>query len=363
MGVDFSFERWKQTEETYRLWWEGELGRPVFPWTVKSRNPGRAEPNVPYERVMAYYDFSVAPEEIVDRYDYELSKYEFIGDGFPRFWPNFGAGVVAAFLGAETKATDQTVWFLEPDEREIEDIHFEYDADNPWLNRIKDICRAAVDRWQGLVQISMTDLGGNLDILSTFRPSEKLLLDLYDKPEEVKRLTWEAHELWHRYYGEINEIIAPTNHGYTAWGGILSDRPSYMLQCDFCYMISPQMFEEFVRPELVATCGRLGRSFYHLDGIGQIPHLDSLLAIEDLGGVQWIAGDGQPAGAHWMDIYRKILSAGKRAQLYEYREGVEVLEALNKERPGLADGGLVLGAGGPEDGAKLREKFKRFGAE
>ena len=29
------------------------------------------------------------------------------------------------------------------------------------------------------MQLSMTDLGGTLDILSTFRPSEKLLLDLY----------------------------------------------------------------------------------------------------------------------------------------------------------------------------------------
>ena len=53
---------------------------------------------------------------------------------------------------------------------------------------MKAIYRAAVERWQGSVIIGMTDLGGNLDILSTFRPSEKLLLDLYDAPGEVLRL-------------------------------------------------------------------------------------------------------------------------------------------------------------------------------
>jgi hypothetical protein len=44
------------------------------------------------------------------------------------------------------------------------------------------------ERFQGVVQIGMPDLGGNLDILASFRPNEKLLLDLVDEPEEVKRL-------------------------------------------------------------------------------------------------------------------------------------------------------------------------------
>ena len=47
-------------------------------------------------------------------------------------------------------------------------------------------------------------------------------------------------------------------------------------------LISPQMFDEFAKPELEATCERLPRAFYHLDGPGQLPHLDSLLEIENL---------------------------------------------------------------------------------
>ena len=97
---------------------------------------------------------------------------------------------------------------------------------------------------------------------------------------------------------------------------IYSDQPSYMLQCDFSYMISPRMFERFVLPEIRATCQRLPRAFYHLDGVGQIHHLDHLLSIAELDGVQWVPGDGKPDCAHWPEIYRKVHAAGKKIQVF-----------------------------------------------
>ena len=89
-----------------------------------------------------------------------------------------------------------------------------------------------------------------------------------------------------------------------------------MLQCDFSYMISPRMFERFVLPEIRATCQRLPRAFYHLDGVGQIHHLDHLLSIAELDGVQWVPGDGKPDCAHWPEIYRKVHAAGKKIQVF-----------------------------------------------
>ena len=319
MGIDFSLDRWSEIKDIYARWWAGELDRAVITWAVEGRDPGRPEPEIPCYGFTAFYDLSVPPQAVVDRWDYDLSCRTFLGDAFPRIWPNFGPGVMAAFLGAELHATidAKTVWFHPTADREIADIHFEYDADNVWLNRIKDICRAAADRWGPTVQISMTDLGGNLDILSTFRPAERLLLDLCDHGDEVIRVLWEAHEMWHRFYGEIDEILQPTNPGYSAWAGILSPQPYYMLQCDFAYMISPEMFARFVRPELAATCRRLTNSFYHLDGVGQLAHLDLLLEIEELDGVQWIPGSGQPSGPHWLDVYRKIGDSGRKMQLLD----------------------------------------------
>ena len=208
---------------------------------------------------------------------------------------------------------------------------------NIWLQRIKAIYKAAMERWQGSVLMGMTDLGGTIDILSTFRPSEQLLVDLYDEPDEVERLIWEIHEMWHRYYAELNAVLQPVNPGYSDWGTIYSETPTYMLQCDFSYMISPKMFRQFVLPELTATCKRLSHSFYHLDGVGQIPHLKHILEIQDLDGVQWIHGDGKPDSAHWPEVFQSIHKSQKLMQavsggfpaLDSIREQIGTLKGLH----------------------------------
>lgn len=355
MSIDFSIERWRELTETYRRWWSGELDRPIIAWTLAGRDPQRREPDIPAHGFTAFHDLSVSPEAIVDRWDYDLSRRTYLGDAFPSVWPNFGPGVIAAFMGADLQLGEGTVWFHPQAETDLANIHFEYDADNVWLKRIKDICRAAADRWEGLVQVGMTDLGGNLDILSTFRPAERLLLDLYDCPGEVQRVLWEAHEMWHRYFAEIDAVVRATNPGYSAWASIFSYEPHYILQCDFCYMISLEMFDRFVKPELVTTCGMLTNTFYHLDGVGQLAHLDSLLEIDALGGVQWVPGTGKPQGLHWADVYRKIARSGKKMQLMND----EALDLLVDEGHGPQV--IWLTASDADGEAHARETLAKYG--
>jgi 5-methyltetrahydrofolate--homocysteine methyltransferase len=191
-----------------------------------------------------------------------------------------------------------------------------------------DICAAAMDRWQGQVLVSMPDLGGTLDILSTFRSAEGLLLDLIDHPEEVKRLIWELHQAWFAWFDAINGVLQPVNPGYSSWCAIFSSLPYYMLQSDFSYMLGNRMFDEFVKPELEASCNRLERSFYHLDGKGQLRHVDSLLSIGRLGGIQWIPGASTPDNECWPELYERIFSAGKKTQLAQIRHDPAVLQDL-----------------------------------
>jgi 5-methyltetrahydrofolate--homocysteine methyltransferase len=359
MPIDFNNERWEQVKKNYRDWWDGKLGRPLIHMML-GRSPARPEPKPGVARTEKEisYDLSIMPEEIVDRWDYKLSGREFLGDSFPSVWPDFGPGVLAAFLGAKAEPTEGTVWFHPAKELEPEKIHFALDPENIWLKRVKDICRAALARWDGLVQVGMTDLGGNLDVLSTFRPGEKLLLDLVDSPQEVKRLTWEAHAAWWQAFDEINAVLKPLNPGYTAWTPIFSESPYYMLQCDFAYMIGPQMFAEFVRPELEASCRRLKHAFYHLDGIGQLPHLDSLLSIRELKGVQWIPGEGQPQGERWPEVYRKIIAAGKRAQFVgDWRN----FDSLIRQTGG-AENFIVFGSAPQRERNEVKAFLKRYGA-
>jgi 5-methyltetrahydrofolate--homocysteine methyltransferase len=90
-------------------------------------------------------------------------------------------------------------------------------------------------------------------------------------------------------------------------------------------MISPSMFERYVMPDLAACCDALDHAFYHLDGKGQIPHLDMLLSLERLRGVQWIPGAGQPPPHEWLPLLKRIRDRGKLCQLYVSPRGAQAI--------------------------------------
>ena len=153
MPIDFDDSRWDQIKEDCQRWWAGELRRPLIQMRLTGRDPGRSPAAHPDHHRTAFHDFSIPAEEVVDVWDYRLSATEFLGDAFPVALPDFGPGVVAAFMGADTFVAPEqrTVWFEPAAPAEIADIHFEHDPHQVWLDRIKNVSRAAIERWQGAV--------------------------------------------------------------------------------------------------------------------------------------------------------------------------------------------------------------------
>jgi 5-methyltetrahydrofolate--homocysteine methyltransferase len=331
--IRFSDKRWDQVIDNYRKWRKGELGRPILPMVITGADAGRPMPKAPLLNLSNCADLSVPAAEIIDRFDYQLSTYEFYGDSFP--WVGmhqYGAGVAAAFLGALLKSDANTVWFQPPEKKTpIEELHFTYDGDNVWLRRIKEIYREGVKKWGDSVCMSMTDIGGGMDILASFLTTEGLLYEVVDHPEEVLRLCREITGLWLVFFEEFNEIIKG-QRVFSDWSSKLTEKPTYMLQCDFCYMISPQMFGEFVYEDLVKISSAIEDAFYHLDGIGELIHLDSILTIDNIKGIQWIPGDGEPEKRDWSEVFSKISAAGKKImvgyRMDRYLD--EVLKAVKK---------------------------------
>jgi hypothetical protein len=323
MGIDahFTEQDWERIERDWTAWWAGDLDRPL----VMIEGP---DPLDVFEDLASNFPLDVSVDVVLDHYQARLEATRFYGDAWPTWWPNFGPGIAAGFLGAQVHSVERTVWFepaLAEQELGIEDLHVAYNAENVWWQRVRDLTRAAVERWGDRVSVGHTDLGGNLDILASLRTTQQLLLDLYDAPDEVARLAGEITQLWLRYYDELYTIIEKAGRGTTPWAAIWSPRQCYMLQSDFSYMISPQMFERFVLPDLAACCAALDHGFYHLDGKGQIAHLDTLLSLERLRGIQWIPGDGQPPPEQWLPLLQRIRDAGKLCQLYVTPQGARTI--------------------------------------
>jgi len=325
--LHFTEQDWERIERDWTAWWAGDLERPLVMIESQEPSQGIVLPDVsPWEDILpASFPLDTSVDQVLDHYQVCLESRRFHGDAWPRWWPNFGPGIVAAFLGAWVHCVPGTVWFEPAAQESVEDLNPTYDADNVWWRRIQALTRAAVGRWGDQVSVGHTDLGGNLDILASLRTTQQLLFDLYDAPDEVARLADEITRLWLRYYDELYAIIEAAGRGITPWAAIWSPGRCYMLQSDFAYMISPQMFERFVLPDIATCCEVLDHAFYHLDGKGQIRHLDMLLSVERLRGIQWVPGSGQPPPEEWLPLLKRIRDAGKLCQLYVTPQGARTI--------------------------------------
>jgi 5-methyltetrahydrofolate--homocysteine methyltransferase len=315
--VQFGERDWARVEGAWTAWWARELERPLVMIEDVEPPAGIAVSNIlDLGPPASTFPRDRSADEVLDYYQMRLEAKRFYGDAWPKWWPNFGPGIAAGFLGARVNATTDTTWFEPVEEVPIAELDFAFDADNAWWQRVRELTRRAVERWGSSVAVGHTDLGGNLDILASLLASERLLFDVHDHPGEVARLVNCLTRLWLRYYDELHALVAPVGRGTTPWAAIWSPARCYMLQSDFAYMISPRMFERFVLPDLVTCCEELDHAFYHLDGVGQIRHLDMLLSLERLRGIQWIPGDGQPPPEDWLSLLKRIRDAGKLCQLY-----------------------------------------------
>jgi len=300
---------WKEVKKIYETWWDKKLNYPLL--EITSRKKGARDIDFSGWEFLKY---KCCPEKAIDIFEEWCENRYFAAESFPNLWMNLGPGSLAAyctgFLGFDEKT--RTAWFEKPMPwDEVEKL--ELKEDNEWWRYTKYITEISSKRGKDKFIVGTTDIGGILDVLSSFRGAQNLLIDLIEAPDKVLNMSDKILKDWFYVYEELNNIINKYQEGTSAWMGIWCHKKWYPLQCDFSAMISPKMFETFVKPYLIEQCKFLDYTIYHLDGPGQIPHLDILLDIPELTGIQWVPGAGNPQcdSPKYFPMYRKILDKDK----------------------------------------------------
>jgi hypothetical protein len=105
-ALNFTEQDWQRIENDWTAWWAGELDRPI----VVIDNP--AYSRLPQE-LNEEFLLEKSIGEVLEYYQSRLETKQIFGDAWPRWWPFLGAGVVAAFLGAELHCSPEveTIWF------------------------------------------------------------------------------------------------------------------------------------------------------------------------------------------------------------------------------------------------------------
>ncbi len=286
-----------------------------------------------------------------------IANTHYLGEAFPGFNPNLGPDLVGAVCGCGLEFGERTSW-AEPCIEEYGDFPpVVFDENNFWWKKICEITQAAVNDANGDYLVGITDLHPGADGLVSLRGPEPAAMDIYDDPEQFKQRVWEILPVFKEMAARLHEIISAKQKGCTNWMGIIHPTDLwYVTSCDFSCMISQADFEEFVVPELLAELDWLPASMYHLDGPGALRHLDRLLQMDKLKGVQWVYGAGQPSARYWLDVLKKIQAAGKCIQVAcEPEDIVPVCEALDPN--GVH---LICGAPDKDTGEAMLKEMERI---
>ena len=291
-----------------RFWEGGETDRPAM---FISAPKDRPDSSVEWPRGESVTD-RLRPDYMVAQARAQVAHIAYFAEGFPHFWVNFGPGILHACIGGEAEFSDEspeTTWFppFLSDIEEFGELRFE--PEGKWWRQIMACTEAVFEEVGEEVVVSFTDIGGNADILASAVGTQQLLVDVLERPEAVKRAIWHAHGLWMQAYEANYAVIAPRQEVTSTWWPILSRGRTYMTQCDFNSMISPQVFRDLFVGELGAIYRELDKGAYHLDGIGTEAHVPALLEEEGLHCIQWVPAPGTSALRH-ARMLRGIQEAG-----------------------------------------------------
>jgi 5-methyltetrahydrofolate--homocysteine methyltransferase len=296
-----------EAQDRMRAFWAGEMiDRPCV--SIKAPKAGKTQPSLP-QIIAPDFDFEAG----VGRFEEWASCTFFGGEAFPSLWPTYGPDVFSAFIGAEMSLSPETdTSWVTPFVQDWDALEpFSIDPENKWWKATLELSRVAAKMGEGKFIAAHIDCHSNMDCLSAIRGAAELCMDLIIQPDEVLRAVKWADAPYKPVYDAVFEAGAMGEHGSTSWLDMWSDGRAQVTQCDFCYMVSPSHFNQFVLPSLEIEISSLDHAMYHLDGPGELPHLDSLLAIENLHGIQWVPGAGQAPITEWVDVLKKIQSAGK----------------------------------------------------
>jgi hypothetical protein len=318
---------WEETKDRYRAWWKGEyIGRcGLFVSTIREGISDEPPPTPPADPVERWTDLDFMSRS--NDYVFRTSWYG--AEGFPHYYPGYpGHTAIPAFLGCPTTLDQTTGWwepFLTDDDWRIENIRLNKEC--KWWNfTLAQLNRMAHDA-RGKAIPSTGAFGGCGDTLAAIRGTDRLLLDVIERPELVRQTENYLMDMWCDVYDTFHQIIKDAADGGSyGWFPLWAPGKFYAAQNDFSYMISPGMFRELFLPAIRRQTEFLDYTIYHVDGVGAFAHVPALCELPRLQAIQILPGDGKPSPLHYLDVLKTVQQAGKN--LWIMIEPHEVEKAL-----------------------------------
>lgn len=314
---------WLEAEERLTALWRGQaLDRPCMAVRAPSgRNvPGPGEPQTAEQKWLD-------PDWILPHLLADVENTWWGGEALPS---GLLMGGWTVCLGGKPRFELETIWFEPFSVDFAKPSPFILAPDDPWQRKYERLYLAAIGAagWDDFLIGSPGGLPAN-DLLSMHMGTSSFLLALVDEPQwmeeailrgarqlvTARRRLQESARKRHRFW-----------YGNAGWMPFWAPEPYLSTQSDVSCMLSPEMFERFVVPELDLYGNEFGAMWYHLDGGDARQHLPRLLSLPYMRVVQYVPRPCEPPnGEGHLDLYREIQEAGRIVHVQVDAKQVEPL--------------------------------------
>ncbi|MBU4198769.1 MAG: hypothetical protein KKG09_10640 [Verrucomicrobia bacterium] len=183
---------------------------------------------------------------------------------------------------------------------------------DPWRSKVDAICNRLLDEAPGRFIVSCPAQFDHVDLLNMLRGNEEMLLDLAINPDQcaarLHEMRGPSEENWNHFRQLLDSRQGDV--GWVSWTGIWCRQLFRCAQADVAAVISPEMFERLVLPELDWQGERYERLHYHTCGYKQ--HLELCLSRPYIRVIQYSPNMKEPPnGPAHMEFYRRVQKAGR----------------------------------------------------
>ena len=343
---------WPEARERLEAFWHMDIiDRPCIAVSAPQ------QPRRPVPAPTDYRTKWTDPDYVVQNLDAGHEATYFGGEAMP------GGSLLVGYCfayGAALHFSEQTVWHDPIIESWTDAPDLVVDEDDWGWRQIQAVIARCAELADGKWVVPNPALMQPNDLIAVLRGGEPFYLDMIDHPGELARALRQALDNYFLMYERLRGLMPETQQGSISWLPVWCPwARTNTIQSDISCAISSEMFERFIAPELEAQCDWHDATLYHLDGPGALHHVDRLLAIEALHGIQWTAGTGHPTGLAWLDLYKRIQAGGKGVIVSLAYDEVET--AVRELRPeGLF---ILTGAASPDAADALLERAAAITAQ
>ena len=297
--------------ERVYAWYEGEmLDRPPIRFSRHNADfdnvdaCGRTWPTLKDRWMDAPYQ--------IEKFEASIRGKTFHAETFPVFWPNLGPNVFAACYGMPYIFGEVTAWTEPIIEALANDYIPKIDWRHPYIKKLDELTNLALERAGAHYLVGYTDMHPGIDCVAAWRGSEQLLYDLVDGPEAIERLCTANEQDFLCFYDHYDHMLKKHQQLSATWMNIPSFGKMHIPSCDFSSMISTADFKRIAYDAIAKECERMDHNIFHVDGKGVARHLDVILSLPNLHGIQWVQGVGADAPMlQWAPLIERVQKAGK----------------------------------------------------